>query len=75
MLWDEVTFRSCTVGNALGITLCYRECDETSQMVMKQEKSSSEHGMSYVIARTWGHTSDTGNMDCHAATQIAHHPT
>ena len=40
-------------------------------MDMKREKSGSKHGTCYVVARTWGHTSDTGNMNCQAATQTA----
>ena len=44
---------------------------------MKREKAGPKtaYGVSYVVTGTWGHTSDTGSMNFHAPTQIAHHPT
>ena len=43
-----------------------------SDYPMDERSTYSEQAETYMVARTWGHTSDTGSMN--TATQIAHHP-
>ena len=43
-----------------------------SDYPMDKRSTYSEQAETYMVARTWGHTSDTGCMN--TATQIAHHP-